>query len=106
MSPPTTTVQSAGAAVQPRAGATPGLLTAQQTQKLLVPRWMILVAAVAGQAVLTTAMVRSPQLGLAQAAFLIGLAGYAVIKRQPLLSIFVLAYLPSAEIVWLSLIHI
>ncbi|WP_426575006.1 O-antigen ligase family protein [Aquihabitans sp. McL0605] len=91
-----------------RAGSPPppnlavaGMLTRGDPSKhLLVPRWMILLAAIVGQAVLTRAMTSSPIIGAAQAAVILAIIGYSTLKRDTIVALCVLAYIPNAEIVW------
>lgn len=65
-----------------------------------IPRWMLLLMAVAGQAVLARVIFLVPKVGLAQAAALVALAAWALLRRDAGLSLLVAAYVTSAEIVW------
>lgn len=65
-----------------------------------IPRWIIILSALIAQAVLTRAMIAVPRIGLVQALFLVGLTGYVILRRQTMTAVCVLAYIPSAEIVW------
>ncbi|QXC60273.1 O-antigen ligase family protein [Aquihabitans sp. G128] len=82
----------------PRAGEV--LTFAEHRRKLAIPRWMLLLGLMLAQAALARAMSQSPRLGLVQAAGLLALGGWAVLRRNPLLSLSIIAYLPGAEIVW------
>lgn len=65
-----------------------------------IPRWMLLLALVVGQALLARFMSEQPSLGRLQVVILLGLIGYATIKRNAVALLCVAAYLPGAEIVW------
>lgn len=69
-------------------------------RRLIIPRWMLLAILVMAQSILTRVMVASPRVGVLQMLTVVGLVGYSILKRMPLLCLYVLAYLPSAEIVW------
>ena len=68
--------------------------------KLAVPRWMILVGLLLAQAALARAMNQVPQIGLLEAAGLVALSGWAVLRRDVQLSLLIIAYLPGTEIIW------
>ncbi|MCU1370366.1 MAG: Lipid core-O-antigen ligase-like enyme [Ilumatobacteraceae bacterium] len=68
--------------------------------RLIIPRWMFLVLAIFAQAILTRAMMDQPRLGFLQALVLVALIGWSVLKRTPVVTLCVMAYIPCAEIVW------
>jgi hypothetical protein len=74
------------------------ILTGGAPAKLAVPRWVVIIAAMAAQVVLARAMVQAPILGLVQAAVLAALVGYAAVTRNTILSLGLIAYLPGVEV--------
>jgi hypothetical protein len=69
-------------------------------RRLIIPRWMFLFLAVVAQAALTQVMVDTPQAGIVQAGAIVALIAYSILKRATVMTLCVMAYLPSAEIVW------
>ncbi|MGN6693298.1 MAG: O-antigen ligase family protein [Aquihabitans sp.] len=69
-------------------------------KRLLIPRWMLLVALIIAQALLARYMSQIPRLGQIQALTIVALVGYGTIKRDTPLMLCVAAYLPAAEIMW------
>lgn len=70
------------------------------SQRVLVPRWMVLLGLILGQVVLTRVMMVAPIVGQLVALAIIGLIVYAGIQRSTPLLLCVAAYLPGAEIAW------
>lgn len=65
-----------------------------------IPRWMLLVLLVVGQALLARFMSQQPSLGLIQALAIGAVLLYGAIRRNAALLLCVAAYLPGAEITW------
>lgn len=65
-----------------------------------VPRWMVLVALVAVEAIVGVAASRVPQIAVVHALGVTAVAAYALLKRDLILSVGVLAFLPGSEILW------
>jgi len=73
---------------------------APPTRTLAVPRWVVLVAIVGAEVLVALASSRSPQVAAAHALLVTLVAGYALLKRDLVLSACVLAYLPGSEVLW------
>ncbi|HWJ63296.1 MAG TPA: O-antigen ligase family protein [Acidimicrobiales bacterium] len=69
-------------------------------KRLLIPRWMLLLGLVVGEAILARYMTQIPRIGQVQAATVVGLILYATMKRNMPLMLCVAAFLPGAEITW------
>ena len=69
-------------------------------KRLLIPRWMLLVACIVAEAMLARYMTQIPRLGQIQALTILALVGYATLKRDVPLMLCIAAFLPAAEIVW------
>jgi hypothetical protein len=69
-------------------------------KRVLIPRWMLLVALIVAQALLARYMTQIPRLGQIQAIAIVGLVGYGTMKRDAPLMLCIAAYLPAAEITW------
>lgn len=65
-----------------------------------IPRWMVILGAILAQAVLAQSMASVPQLGFVQLLGVVALALYGIAKRNALLVMCLIAYLPAAEITW------
>ena len=65
-----------------------------------IPRWILLVLLIIGQALLARFMSQQPSLGLLQAAAIMALILYGTVRRNVALLVCVTAYLPGAEITW------
>jgi O-antigen ligase len=66
----------------------------------VIPRWMLLVFLVVGQALFARYMTQLPVIGMLQAVVVLGLSAYSLMRRDILLALLVIAYLPGAEIAW------
>ncbi|WP_421121289.1 O-antigen ligase family protein [Aquihabitans daechungensis] len=73
-------------------------LSGDPTPQVAVPRWIILVAAIAAQVVFARLMIGAPQLGVIQLAAVLGLVLWAALKRATTVSICLIAYIPAMEI--------
>jgi hypothetical protein len=69
-------------------------------RRLIIPRWMFLFIAVVAQFFLTRTMTSYPRLGFVQAVLIVGLLAYSILRRMPVMTLCLMAYLPCAEIVW------
>lgn len=65
-----------------------------------IPRWLLLLGGIMGQAVLARVVFLTPKVGMVQAGALLALAAWGLLRRDAELSLLVAAYLTSAEIVW------
>jgi hypothetical protein len=78
----------------------PPIATFRPGPKVLIPRWLLLLGLIVGQALLARLMSQQPAVGQVQALALVGLILYAAVQRSTSLTLCVLAYLPGAEITW------
>ncbi len=78
----------------------PALAFGDDRRKVQMPRWMLLVVLIIGQALLARFMSQQPSLGLIQAVALLVVILYGGVQRNIALLLCVAAYLPGAEITW------
>jgi len=72
----------------------------EHSPPLALPRWMILVGLVVGEALMARAMTQVPSLGVLLAFALTVLGGWSILRRDLLLGLTLIAYLPGTEIIW------
>lgn len=73
-------------------------LTGDPPQRLVLPRWMVLVLLLAAQAVVARAMITAPIVGMVELAVVTALALWAALKRATAMSLCLIAYIPGMEI--------
>ncbi len=83
----------------PTATTAPGV-PSRADSRASIPRWTLLVLAVAGQAALAVAMKSVPSLGIVQAAGVMAVGLYAIGRRNLVLLTCLCAYLTGAEVLW------
>ncbi len=89
-----------GPVAQPPQAPVPraALLSAGPSKRLVLPRWFLLVAAIAAQIVFARIMITAPQVGLFQLVAVTALILWAALKRATTVSICLIAYIPAMEI--------
>src|SRR6478609_1316348 len=94
-----------GALVRPQRGLPPvaspvptGPLIGAPSKRLILPRWMVLILAIAAQVAFARAMITVPQLGRVQVAAVVLVVLWAVLKRAAAVSLCLIAYIPAMEI--------
>ena len=78
----------------------PWVTFGESRRNLTVPRWIVLAAAAAAQAGVARVMFLVPSVALLHAGTLLLVAGWAVLRRKPVVSLMVVAYATGAEIMW------
>ena len=78
--------------------STAALSTVGVSRRIVIPRWMVLVLAVAAQAAFGQVMLAVPLAGLVPAATVGALVVYAAATRNTALSLCLVAYIPAMEI--------
>ena len=91
-------------APRPAASATglgaPPIATFGTSSQIQLPRWLVLLLLIVGQALLARTMSGKPIVALLHVAVIFGLLMYALAKRNTPLLLLVYAYLPASEIMW------
>lgn len=78
----------------------PPIATFPASSSVRIPRWLLLLALIVAQALFARFMSQQPILGTLQGGLMLVGFVYAAIKRDAVLTLCLLAYVPGAEITW------